>query len=129
MYKEERIEHANKLIAIVVRAKTKVDNIRFFTDSTNPLQMALHSYDHKRETNVHKPGTRKPKLIHEFHKFISITRGIATVYLMDKNVNIFCKKRLSKGDSMIIMNTFHKIVFSKNSDAIEIKQGPYEPDT
>ena len=128
MKKAELIKTSNTIVAIVIRAKTKIDNVEFFTPSENPLQMAVHDYVKKRVTNIHKPSLRKPVLIKEFHKFLFITKGTVVVHLINNKNVIFSKKRLSTGDCMIMMNTFHKVVFSKNSHAIEVKQGPYESD-
>jgi len=126
MTDNEIVKHLGKTIAIVVKNKVKISGGKFFTPPRNPLQIALHHYNIERETRVHKSDARNTVKITEFHKFLYMTIGTATVYFMSKKLVTFAKKILLTGDGIIIMSTFHKVVFSKNSDAIEIKQGPYK---
>jgi rRNA maturation protein Rpf1 len=129
MTSKEIIKHLNKIVAVVIRRKMDVNGVNFFTNAKDPLQVALHNYSSERETNIHKNNVRKPVIVTEFHKFLFMTDGMATVCLMSSNLETYRKIRLSTGDGIIIMNTFHKVVFTKRSNAIEIKQGPYAPDT
>jgi len=126
---EKLITSGKKVLAIIIRDGSSSEGLHFITPEKNPFQVATHNYIKTRETNIHKPYLRKPLKINEFHKFIYVTKGYVLVYLMDKKGGLIAKKRLIAGDGIIIMNTTHKVVFGKKSNAIEIKQGPYEPDT
>jgi len=126
---EELITSRKKVLAIIIRGDSISKGLRFITPEKNPLQVATHNYIKTRETNIHKPHLRKPLKINEFHKFIYVTKGSILVHLTDKKGGLIVKKRLIAGDGIIIMNTTHRVVFGKKSNAIEIKQGPYEPDT
>lgn len=124
----KEIKYLGKTIAITYKDHTKINGLEFITNPDSPIQVAFHNYDKKRITNIHKTGLRKPVKISQFHKAIYMIGGTATVYLM-KNEKVVIKKiRLIPDSCIIIMNTFHKVIFNKNANAIEIKQGPYSPD-
>jgi hypothetical protein len=129
MNKEEIVKRSGKIIAIILRGGLKIAGVQFFTEPSAPLQVALHHYDSKKETHIHKSDVRNAVKITKFHKFLYMTKGTATVYFMTDKLVTFSKIRLLTGDGIIIMSTFHKVVFTKGSNAIEIKQGPYTPDT
>lgn len=123
------IKYLGRTIAITYKNSGNNEGLNFITDPKNPIQVAFHNYQTKRETNTHKSGVRKQIKISEFHKVIYMINGIATIYLMKNGKTIIKKVRLNQDDCIIIMNTFHKVVFNKGANAIEIKQGPYESDT
>ena len=127
--KNRKLKIGNKTVAILIKGDQKIDGVKFLTPPNDPLQVGVHQYSAKKETKIHNSGLRKPVRIQKFHKFLYISAGSALVFFMNKDNKILLKKQLSCGDGIIIMNTFHKVVFFKNTNAIEIKQGPYASDT
>lgn len=123
----EKILIAKKLVAVVVRDDIDIKNgINFFTKPNEPLQLALHSYNTKKETQIHHNKVAKPFNQTEKYKYIYMTKGAAEVELSLKSGQVVKIINLKRGDSVIIMDIFHKVIFAPKSRAIEIKQGPYE---
>lgn len=123
----ENIFHNKKLVATVIRKNFKPKgNIHFFTSSNDPLQIGLHYYQKLRETKLHSNSITKPLRLNARYKYIYIITGSAHTLLIDVFGNILNKINLKAGDSIIIRDVLHKLVFNPGSRAIEIKQGPYE---
>ena len=123
----EKIKFKSKTIALIVRNDVDIkDGINFFTSPIDPLQLALHSYKSKKETNIHHNKLTSPVTQTQKYKYIYIIKGGAKIELSIESGKVIKKLKLKRGDSIMIMDIFHKVIFAPKSRAIEIKQGPYE---
>lgn len=123
----EKITYKNKVVALIIGNKVKLnDGINFFTKPNEPLQLALHSYKSKKETSIHSNKVLKPIVQKKKYKYLYILKGRAKLEFFVKPEKIISTQELVKGDSVLIMDILHKVTFAVNSQAIEIKQGPYE---
>jgi hypothetical protein len=119
--------YGNKnLLAIVIRKNYKVDyGIHFLTSPSDSLQLAMHNYKSSKTTNIHSNDLKNPLEINRKQKYLYITKGSAVVKLLNKKEKIIKRIILKASEAIIIRDVLHQVVFSKNSKAIEIKQGPY----
>lgn len=125
----ENILHNKKIIAVVIRKYIEVKNgVNFFTKPNEPLQFAIHNHIIKKATNIHHNKVINPFKQSEKYKYIYITRGKAKIILSTKNKKTVKNIELNKGDSIIIKDICHQVLFSNKSGAIEIKQGPFTND-
>lgn len=122
------IKYQGKVVAIIYKNNGS-KGLTFITTPEDPLQVGFHNYLTKKITNIHITGNRSPEQISDFNKFLYILNGSATVYLMQDKRKVFKKVKLINNECIIIMNIFHKVVFNENTNAIEIKQGPYKQNT
>ncbi len=121
----ENIYESKKLVGIVIRHNIKVSDRAFFTDPTNPLQVAIHNTKLKKDLSAHKHQVDKPLKISEIHEFLYIQKGSVKVTFISQKGDQIAKKILKINDSILIMNISHKVDFSAKSQVIEVKQGPY----
>ena len=124
----KEIKYLDKTVAITFKNKGRT-GLNFITEPKETLQVGFHNYLNKKTTNVHIADHKRSEQISDFNKFLYILSGSATVFLMKDKREVFNKVKLIDNECIIIMNIFHKVVFDKNTNAIEIKQGPYKPDT
>lgn len=123
----EKIKYKSKTIALIVRNDVDIkDGINFFTTPKDPLQLALHSYKAKKETNIHHNKVKTPFNQTQKYKYIYMIKGNAIVHLSLESGKVIKILKLKKGDSIVIMDIYHKVIFSPKSRVIEIKQGPYD---
>jgi hypothetical protein len=122
-----KIKYKNKIIAIIIRNNINVtEGVNFFTSPEEPLQIALHSYKSKKVTNIHHNRLLAPIIQTQKYKYIYIIRGGARVVFSLENKKEFNKISLKNGDGVIIMDVYHKIIFEPDTQATEIKQGPFD---
>lgn len=125
----EKIKHKGKDVAFIIRNNITIKKgVHFFTAKEDPLQLAIHSYKLKKETKIHNNKVVNPVKQTKKYKYIYIIKGIADIELMAMIGKVSHKIRLKRGDSIIIMDIFHKVIFSPKSSVFEVKQGPYTND-
>lgn len=125
----ERILIGKNEVARIIRSGFKnKKHLTFFTQESEPIQVAKHSYSHKRDGRIQYYSLSKPIQITNVHKFIYIQEGRAIITLFNNPKNKNIKKIIKKGDSVIIKDFPHRVDFGQNTQALEFKQGPYEND-
>jgi hypothetical protein len=121
----EKIFNKNKQIAIVVRDGFKSKGINFFTKNSMSLQLGyfFHKKGHKIKNHYH---LNEIKIIKKITEVLYVKKGeLKIVFYTKKKVKIL-HKILKKGDLIYIFDDAHEIFILKNSEIIEIKQGPYD---
>jgi cupin fold WbuC family metalloprotein len=123
----ERIIFEKELFAIIIRAKSqfKKKGVNFITSQKDSLQLGFlkHPKNHEIQPHAHKKKNFKIKFISEF---LFIKKGELKVFFYSyagKNINK--DKILKKNDIIILLKGGHGFKIKKNSEIIEIKQGPY----
>lgn len=123
----EKIKHRGNVVAFIVRHNIDLkEGANFFTTPVDPLQLALHSYKSRKETNLHHNKMTSSITQTQKYKYIYMIKGHADVELSIETGIVVKILKLKRGDSIIIMDIFHKVIFSPKSRVVEIKQGPYE---
>ena len=123
----EKIEHNRKTLALIIRKKDHPKKIgaNFITKNTDPFQLGFINYptNHKIKPHFHK---NRKRIINTCTEVLIVKEGILDVYFYKKNgkkINI--KKKLKKGDILLLLQGGHGFKVSKKISLIEIKQGPY----
>lgn len=123
----EKIKYKNTVIAFIVRDNIDIkEGINFFTTPLDPLQLALHSYKAQKITKIHHNKISSPISQTQKYKYIYMIRGAAKIELSIETGKVVKSVELKRGDSIIIMDIYHKVIFAPKSRIIEIKQGPYD---
>lgn len=126
--KIQKVFDGKKLVAVIRKDSSPSKGIDFLTDESNPLQFATHNYSKAKESRVHGLIKIRPIKITSINKFIHIQSGKITVIFYKNAEVVLSKHTLKKKDSIVIFDVMHKVIFEKNTKAIEIKQGPYQHD-
>jgi mannose-6-phosphate isomerase-like protein (cupin superfamily) len=123
----EKIYNKKNLVAQIVRKNINLEEgIHFFSSPKDSLQLAHHSYKKEKETRVHHNKITKPIELEHRQKFIYMISGSAKLILETSDGDFKKTLIIKKGDSVIIGDVLHKVIFGSGSKALEIKQGPYE---
>src|SRR6187455_2008466 len=123
-----KIFDSNEVVAIVIQNNVKINGLQFFSNLSDPFQIGIHDYKETKKTNLHTNKLFKNIILNKKNKYLHIVKGTVLVILSNPKSNFKEEIKLERGDSIVIFDTTHQVIFNKNSRAIEIKQGPYEND-
>lgn len=118
------ITHLEEVIAIIIRENHQVNDLEFFTEDQDPLQVGMHNKK-KGVTltpHIHLSNT---KVVSEIQEVLYIIEGKlkVTYYTIEgETISTFI---LGKGDTLIHRRGGHGFEMLEDTKIIEVKQGPY----
>lgn len=120
----EKIEHAGKLLSIIIRNKFSSDGIEFFTpdDFSQQLAYMKRGKAYSIPPHVHNPVSRKVELTQEV---LYIKSGKVRVDFYDDLKSYLESRILMSGDVILLAHGGHGFTMLEESEMIEVKQGPY----
>ena len=123
----ETVKTKGSIIAIIIRNSFHQEGIEFFTPNEFSQQLAYmnRKKGHIIPRHLHNPVPRQVLFTREF---LYIKSGKVKVDLYDNEKNFLTKKVLSAGDVILLADGGHGFEMLKDSEIIEIKQGPYGGD-
>lgn len=123
----ERIEHGDALIALIVRANFKQDNIVFFTPNDLSQQLAYMNrpVGYKIPAHVHNPVSRE--VVHT-QETLFVRSGKVKVSLYTNQGQYINEVVLTSGDVILLVSGGHGFEMLEATEMIEVKQGPYAGD-
>lgn len=120
----EEIRHNGKLIAIILRASYTSDKTKFFNPPDFSQQLGCIVYK--------KDGIIKPHFHKKVHREITLTQEVLFIKKGKVIVNFYTTKKtyidsrqLNKGDMIFLCSGGHGFKMIKDTEMIEVKQGPY----
>lgn len=121
----EKIIHGNNLIAI--RIKKIKNGIVPLTDPNEPLQIVTHkrSSGEYTKAHIHAPKTRTTEKLQEC---LVVMRGKIKIDFYTPDKKYFKSIYLSSGEAIIFIDGGHGVHILKDSEFIEIKNGPFIED-
>ena len=125
----ERIYNQKKLYALIVRGSyRKKKGISFFTDTKASQQVGFMK--HKKDYIIlpHKHNKRKKNAIAKIDtttEVLIILKGILRVDFYNQNEKYLFSKKLYANDLIMLSNGGHGFKVLKDTQMIEVKQGPY----
>jgi hypothetical protein len=121
------IRDGDSLIAIIIRKNFKSDGIKFFTKGDNPLQLGYmnRKKDYEIEPHIHLEEKREISLTQEV---LFIKSGEVSVKLYSKKMVLLERVTLFEGDFILLASGGHGFTMKKDTEILEIKQGPYLKD-
>lgn len=121
----EKIIYKNALIAI--RFKEFKEGAMPLTDPLEPLQLLVH----KRPKGKHTPAhfhLPKIRVTEKLQECLVVIKGKIRIDLYGPDKKKFKHIFLSAGEVIILMNGGHSVHLVKESEIIEIKNGPFVED-
>lgn len=121
----EKIIFNNTLLAI--RFKEFKDGALPLTDPLEPLQLLVHKRPKGKHTpaHFHLPKTRVTKKLQEC---LVVIKGKLRIGLYGPDKKFFKYIFLSAGEVIILINGGHSVHLVKDSEIIEVKNGPFVED-
>jgi len=120
----ERVEHDGRTLAIVLRAGPGGPGVRFATSPDAPLQLGEieRPAGHVIQAHAHNLGKR---VILETHEVLHVRSGVLQVDLYGAGTAPVATRRLTEGDTILLMEGGHGFTFLTACRLLEVKQGPY----
>tara|TARA_B100002052_G_C15819405_1_gene569770 strand:- start:459 stop:911 length:453 start_codon:yes stop_codon:yes gene_type:complete len=118
------INHKNNILAIIIRNSFSKEGIEFFTPNDYSQQVGYM----KRPKGYHiKPHLHHhvPRRVSNTQEVLIVKRGKVRVDFYDAKKKYLMSENLLKGDIIILISCGHGFFMEKESELIEVKQGPY----
>ena len=123
----EKIVHAEKLLALILRANYRAEGIVFFTpgDFSQQLGYMRRPAGHVIPPHVHNEVLREVTLTNEV---LFVRSGRVRVDFYDEERNYLESRVLVAGDIILLAQGGHGFEMLEPSEMVEVKQGPYSGD-
>jgi hypothetical protein len=119
------ILHNNIPVAIIIRGDVKVENLEFFTETDNVLQVGIHQRPKGMVLEPHVHKMEKPITVTEIQEVLLILSGSIKLSCFTSD-GVFLDSRILKtNDSVILLREGHQIEYLEDTRMFEVKQGPY----
>lgn len=120
----ERVVCDGLELALILRAATPVDGIRFYTNSNASLQVGHMSRPegYLIRPHVHLPA---PRTVSYTQEVLFIKRGRVRVDFYDEQQQYLESRELTAGDVVLLARGGHGFHVLENCEIVEVKQGPY----
>lgn len=121
-------DNEGNLLAIILRTQDTNDSKFFATENESELQLASFKLQKGEEIlrHYHPKQERKINLTSEV---LVVTDGKIKVEIYDNNLELNTTEIINKGEVVALYNGGHRIIMVEDSKFIEVKQGPYDPNT
>jgi len=120
------IEFQKKIYAIIVKKnfKLKLNSIKFFTKSNYSQQLGYMNRPkgYKIPPHMHKKNSRK---VFRTQEVLFIKKGLLKINFYNPLGKLFRSQILSSGDIIMLAYGGHGFEMLKNSEILEVKQGPF----
>ena len=121
----EKIIYNNNVIAI--RIKKFKNGITPFTDPNEPLQLVLHKRASGEYTKAHSHAPKK-RITEKLQECLVVIKGRIKIDFYTPDKKYFKSIYLSSGEIVIFVSGGHGVHILKDSEIIEIKNGPFIED-
>ncbi len=127
--KTEQILHNNNLFALIIYQGQAEKGVQFFTPDDYSLQVGKHDYLKGKVIKPHQHLPVKVERTGSLQEVLYIEEGIVKVLFYSEDGHNIDSKILTKGDMILLMDGGHGFEFLETTKMIEIKQGPYMPES
>ena len=121
----EKILHKNKLFALIVRRQfRKKSGINFFTSKESTQQFGFMKHKKNHIIKPHKHNKRLTRILRTTEVILLLKGTLRVDFYNDKYRYLFSKK-INERDVIMLIHGGHGFKVLKNTEMIEVKQGPY----
>lgn len=121
----EKIFYKDTLIAILVK---KFENgVTSLTDPKEPLQLVIHKRLTGEYTKAHTHATKK-RITEKLQECLVVLKGKIKIDFYSPDKKNFKSIDVSPGEVVILMNGGHSVHTLKDSEFVEVKNGPFVED-
>ncbi len=119
-----KIEHQNKIIALIIPADFQKDGLEFFTPNDFSQQLAYMKHPKGKliDPHIHNLVIRE---VHLTQEVLIIRKGKIRVDLYSDNLDFLESVVLIGGDVILLASGGHGFEMLEETEMIEVKQGPY----
>ena len=123
----KRIEHNNRLFALLISGSFNEPGVHFFTDNDLSQQLAFMQHPEGKiiQAHVHKPVKRE---IHYTQEVLVLRKGKLRVDFYDDDQTYVESHIIRAGDIILLVEGGHGFKALEEIEMFEIKQGPFVPE-
>jgi len=125
----EQIKWNDEVLALIIYHGRKEEGIRFFTDDQDLLQVGKHYYPGHKIIKPHRHQPVNVEQLSPLWEVLYIKNGKVKISFYSDDDKSIDHKILTTGDLILLMNGGHSFEFLEETEMLEIKQGPYNPDS
>ena len=118
----------NNLLGIKLLKGEIVDKKYFATENSNEMQLASFNLE-KGDEIIRHHHPNQERNIKMTSEVIVVLKGEIKVDLYDLELNHHSNHIIREGEVIALFSGGHGITITENTEFIEVKQGPYDPDT
>jgi hypothetical protein len=123
----ERIEHGERILAIIVTSRFSAEGIEFFTPDEFSQQLAYMKREPGYQIAPHVHNLLRREVFHT-QETLFIRKGKLRVDFYNEDRQFVCSRVLETGDVILLVSGGHGFEMVEESEIIEVKQGPYAGD-
>lgn len=127
--KVDNIVYDNRLIAVLIYNSNPGPGVHFYTPDAGTLQVARHGRLKGDIIKAHKHVPVKIKRDESLQEVLYIETGKMKITFYGDHQEVIESKILNKGDMILLIEGGHGFEFLEETRMIEIKQGPYIPES
>jgi len=121
----EKILHKKRLFALIVRGQfRKKSGINFFTSKEATQQFGFMKHKKNHIIKPHKHNKRLTRILRTTEVILLLKGTLRVDFYNDKCRYLFSKK-INERDVIMLIHGGHGFKVLKNTEMIEVKQGPY----
>ena len=121
----EKILHKKRLFALIVRGQfRKKSGINFFTSKEATQQFGFMKHKKNHVIKPHKHNKRLTRILRTTEVILLLKGTLRVDFYNDKCRYLFSKK-INERDVIMLIHGGHGFKVLKNTEMIEVKQGPY----
>lgn len=125
--KTEQIVCGGRIFATIFYNGPFDPGVHFYTNDTAVLQVGKQLRPKGTHTKPHRHCSVKVDRLEVFQEVLYIKQGKMNITFYDDNNKPFTVKILCSGDMILLVQGGHGFEFLEETEMIEIKQGPYNP--
>jgi len=125
----EKVSINGRESALIIRCGNEKEGVRFFTEDDSSLQVGKHYYSGPKIIKPHRHQHLKTELHGPSREVLYIEKGKVKISFYSDDNKIIDQKIIISGDLILLMEGGHSFEFLEETQMIEVKQGPYNPDS
>ena len=125
----EKISYRGKALALIVYADEAKEGVHFFTPDDYALQLGKHAHPKGKTIKAHLHCPVQVERFASLQEVLYIEKGKVRITFFTQSGKKIKSKILAKGDVILLMEGGHGFEFLEKTKMIEIKQGPYLPES
>jgi len=127
--KIEDIVHNNQILAKIFYKGEVKKGAHFYTSDESSLQVGKHLHFKNDKITPHKHMPVKIVKEESLQEVLCIERGKVKITFFSDDFEELENRILHQGDVILIIKGGHNFEFLEETEMIEVKQGPYNPDS
>ncbi len=127
--KIEKIMQHHKMIAMILYNDEIEYGVHFYTPNTRTLQVGKQRRLVGEKIKAHKHVLVKTQRREPLQEVLYIEKGKMRVIFYNDGGKVIENRILKKGDLILLISGGHGFEFLEETEMIEIKQGPYYPES